>query len=441
MDERQDAGAGAVEVKLEARPERVLIRQGGGHRHVDYVVRVSAAPREQKRRRPALALALVLDRSGSMSGDKLATAKQAALALLERLEERDQVAVVVYDSHIDTIQPTAPATGQVKAAVRAALKGVHARASTALYDGWLTGCRAIAEDRAAGEQSRSARCLLLTDGLANMGPTDPEQIAAQAAGNRENAGISTSTFGIGANYDEHLLGPMAVADGGQFHHLRSVRDMAVTFAGELSELLAVAAGQVRLELQVEPALNVDLVSDYWVSAGAERGQLAVAVGDLCSGEERHIVVRLGFPRRDERDGWPVRARLVWSAGGAEQAGDWLETRFRYAGKQECDAERRDAAAMHWVGLHHVERAKREATERSRRGDLSGARDVLHGVARCVVGYAKDDSALHAALDELEEVQREVTDAPVSAMYAKEMRYRTQRSSRGQRDHRADDPEE
>jgi Ca-activated chloride channel family protein len=91
------------------------------------------------------------------------------------------------------------------------------------------------------------RCFLLTDGLANVGLTDLEQIAAQAAGVRTHAGVGTSTFGIGDDYAESLLGPMAVAGGGQFHHLRTPVDIARTFLGELAEMLCAAALNVLLE--------------------------------------------------------------------------------------------------------------------------------------------------------------------------------------------------
>ena len=88
--------------------------------------------------------------------------------------------------------------------MRAELSRIDARGSTALHEAWLTGCRLIAPDRA--QTGRLTRTFLLTDGLANVGLTDAEQIAVQAGEVRANAGIGTSTFGIGVDYDEGLLG-------------------------------------------------------------------------------------------------------------------------------------------------------------------------------------------------------------------------------------------
>src|SRR6185436_13178661 len=94
--------------------------------------------------RPPLAISLVLDRSGSMHGDKIETARRAALAVLDRLEASDRVAAVIFDDRIDVLQTGAPATREVKARLRAELSAVAARGNTALHEGWLTGCRAIA---------------------------------------------------------------------------------------------------------------------------------------------------------------------------------------------------------------------------------------------------------------------------------------------------------
>jgi Ca-activated chloride channel family protein len=384
-----------------------------------------------------------------MSGPKLATAKRAALAVLDRLDERDRVAVVVFDSQVDVLQPAAPVTAALKASVREALGAVRARSSTALHQGWLSGCHAIAADTAApapaagfgaGPGPAIARCFLLTDGLANVGLTDPEQIATEAAGVREHAGVGTSTFGIGDDYDEALLAPLAAAGGGQFHHLRTAEEIARTFAGELGELFAVAAAGAALDVETDPGVSADVVSAYWTRAetAGPATRLTVAVGDLLAGEERHVVVRFAFPVSPS--GGPgglcrVRARVRWTAAGIEQATPWVELGFGYATHAACDAEPRDPGVMHWVGLDHADRARREATEHSKRGDLAGARNALRRVARRLSAYAAGDEALEASLGELRDYERVAADRHVAPAAAKEAWYQTQRRSRGQRDHR------
>ena len=421
------AGAANQGVTLESRPERRLIRNSGSHRHIDFSIRVKDALPQARPQRAPLTIALVLDRSGSMAGDKLPTAKRAALAVLDRLDERDEVAVVVFDSTVDVLQPAATATDKTKQRIRQALARIEARASTALYEGWLTGCQAIASDGAGPRPDAVARCFLLTDGQANVGVIDPEEIASAAAGIRERAGIGTSTFGIGRDYNESLLGPMAVAGSGQFHHLRSAEEIVNTFVGELGEMLAVAASKVRLELDGGSDITAEVISSYRASQplpGTSR--VTVPIGDLMAGEERHVIVRFGFPAHGELSERRIVARMLWSAGGVEYATPWQETRFTYADHAACDAERQsgmDGAVMHWVGLHHAERAKRVATDLNRRGDYEGARQTAEGVRRRIAEYASADADLRQAGAELESFGRQVHAAPLSEDVAKETHFR------------------
>lgn len=420
---------------LDAAPERIRIRPVTSYRHIDFRVKVAAHTTAKPDRTP-VTLALVLDRSGSMSGEKLATAKRAASAVLDQLDERDTIAVVVFDSQIDVVQRAAPATHEIKTRAIAALNAVEARASTALHEGWLTGCQAIASDSPAAQGRGPARCFLLTDGIANVGETDPEKIASDAAGVRERTGIATSTFGIGDDYQEHLLAPMAVAGAGQFHHLRSAADIAFALPGELGAALAAVASQVRLELLVDPGVGVDVVSRYWPSEVEPGSRWSIAIGDLMGGEERHVVVRFGFPPAGGLAGKVVRARLVWRAAGVEHATDWRAVQFTYADHQTCDLEARDASVMHWVGLHHADRAQIEAARLNRLGQFEAARDLVHRVARRIGEYAGGDPDLQRAYQELLALEHVVASQPLAAPVAKEMTYQRQRASRAQADYRA-----
>lgn len=427
--------SGGVTMTFEANPERRLVRPGGCYRHVDYRICVGRTSAETRAHREPLTLALVIDRSGSMNGGKLETAKSAALAVLDRLEEQDRVAVVVFDDKIDLLQRLAPVTPNLRDQMKASLGKVQARGMTALHEGWLTGCQAIAGENTSPSGQGMSRCFLLTDGLANVGLTGAEQMASQAADIRHKAGIGTSTFGIGPDYDEGLLGPMAVAGEGQFHHLRDGRDITSTFIGELGEILSVAARNVTIELAVGPDVEADVVSAYRPQPSPERRSLTIGVGDLLAGEERHVVVRFHLPAQHGQDGQAVRARLLWNDGKFAGATDWQETGFSYADDRACDAERRAPAVMKVVALHHAERAKLEATALNRRGDLTGARKRVHGVIKRIQSYAHGDADLLQAIDDLETVETRVACDALPPMESKDITYHSQRTSRGQRDHR------
>lgn len=428
-----------MNISLTMRPERRFIRTSGGSQHIDFFIHVDHVPSKANSDRMPLALALVLDRSGSMQGEKIATAKRAVLAVLERLEERDSAAIVVFDDHIDIVQALAPVSEKYKARARAALTDIQARANTALHEGWLIGCKAIASEGTPAQPTKVSRCFLLTDGLANVGITDPEQIASEAAGIRDHAGISTSTFGVGIDYNEALLGPMAVAGGGQFHHLRTAQEITTTFVGELGALLTVAATQARIEIETEPGTSLDLVSSYWAQpSGGSVSRQSIAVGDLQSDEERHVIVRFTFPAQNKQDGRRVRTRLVWTAEGKEQSTDWQEVYFSYADSHICDSEPRDPSVMHWVGLHFADQAHREALVMNQQGNLQGAHNKLMGTVAALQEYAGNDQELQAEIQATQAAVAPMSQAPVAPSVAKESYFQKQNRSRGQKDRRGPD---
>ncbi len=412
----RDGEQNAAMVRLNLRPERRLIRRTGSSRHVDFVIDASAPPIERTDR-PPVSVALVIDRSGSMQGEKLQTAKRAALTVIDRLGAQDEVAVVVFDDHVDVVQPAAPVDNEVKARVRAELNRIAARASTDVHAGWLVGCQQIAAERAE-RPDRLARCFLLTDGQANRGVVDFERIAAEAGGVWQHAGITTSTFGIGADYDERLLGPMAVAGGGQFHHLRNAREIATAFVGELGGLLGVIASRATLEIEADDGATPEIISRFPFSAQGARRWTAV-VGDLVGGEQRHLVVRFTFPAPGAAESIGVRGRLVFTVAGESRATDWQEVRFSPADHRECDAERYDIPTMRWVARHHADWALIEAVDLNLQGEYEAARHRLRAVARRIQQYAGEDTELLAIVAELMEGESQFQDAPMPALPRKE----------------------
>jgi Ca-activated chloride channel family protein len=416
-------------------PERRLIAPSGSFRHVHFHIEVAAQPVAPTSTRPPLTIGLVLDRSGSMHGQKIATARTAAVSVLDRLREQDRVAAVIFDHQIDVLQEAAPATAEVKARLRAELSSVQARGNTALHEGWLTGCRVIAPE--AMTDDRLSRCFLLTDGLANVGVTDAEQIAAQAADVRANAGIGTSTFGIGLDYDEGLLGPMAVAGGGQFHHLRDASEIASTFLGELGELLAVAARNVCLELQGGSGMTAELVSAYWLSSQlSAETRWVISLGDLLAGETRDVVVRIGFLGAAQPAHQVLRARLRWTDASGEHTTQWTAVVFETANDAMRHTERADPNVLRVVGVHHAERAQRRAIELSRGGDVDGARKLLQAVAGRIAEYAGSDAQLQGALSALRAAEQDLQAQGYAPMAAKEAYYGSQLRTRSQRDLRS-----
>jgi len=281
---------GTRDAALRVRPDRRFIRANGrSERFLLVDIVAPTVPADPNRRRSPVNLSFVLDRSGSMGGqNKLGLAKQAVVEAIHRLESEDRFSVVTYDDQIEVAIATATALPGDRSRAAEGLRDVQARGSTNVHGGWLAGCEQVA----AGLQPDGVnRVLLLTDGLANVGITDHEELTRLAAELRTR-GITTSTFGVGTDFDETLLQGMADAGGGHFYFIGDVAQMRDHITSEVGETLEVVAREVVLELRVPDSITVEALSPFRVEQRA--GTAKVFLGDMVSGQVISIVLRVTF---------------------------------------------------------------------------------------------------------------------------------------------------
>ena len=179
---------------------------------------------------PDLNIALVLDRSGSMSGAKLEAAKIAATQLVQRMAPEHKASLVVFDHNVTTLAEGATADD---ALLSASIADIIEGGSTNLSGGWLQG-RTLASKARDGDRSVN-RIILMTDGQANQGITD-HSVLSQMCAEAARDGISTSTVGFGEDYDEDLLKGMADAGRGNAWYIERVDQASMVFLEEIEEI-------------------------------------------------------------------------------------------------------------------------------------------------------------------------------------------------------------
>ena len=206
---------------------------------VDLLVRVQAPPRpETLAERKPLNLAVVLDRSGSMSGPPLDEARRCAAMIVDRLEPRDRAALVVYDDAVRVLVPATPAAD--RAVFHQAIAAITEGGTTNLYGGWLAGNEQMIP---LARGAATTRVLLLSDGQANSGITNPDAITRQCA-ERADAGITTSTYGLGRHFNEELMIGLANAGRGNSYYGETAEDLMDPFAEEFDLLAGLCAREI-----------------------------------------------------------------------------------------------------------------------------------------------------------------------------------------------------
>jgi Ca-activated chloride channel family protein len=257
----------------------------GHDNELDVLVRIQApdAPAELPKRNP-LHLSLVIDRSGSMSGQPLDEAKRCAEFVLDGLQPTDRLSVVAYDDHVHTLVPTTPLDD--KESVRRAIRAIDSGGSTDLHGGWFRGAETLAPHATDGSTSR---VILLSDGCANHGLVEHDPIYAQCA-DFARAGVTTSTYGLGRSFNEELMIGMAKHGHGSSYYGQTADDLMDPFREEFELLNALCARRLRLEIEPAPGVRAKLLNDYVAD-----GQNAWLLPNLAFAGEAWAVVRLRIP--------------------------------------------------------------------------------------------------------------------------------------------------
>lgn len=239
-------------------------------------------------------LVVVLDRSGSMSGQKIHDARLAVLRLIERLTSNDRLAVVAYSNGVSTVWPLTSMTDAHRNQAAAAVRQVFTGGGTNLGGGLSEGISALMQ---APARKRQRKLILISDGLANQGITDPMALGKMAAGAAEH-NFTVSTVGVGLDFNEILMTTIADHGAGRYYFLEDPRTFARVFDKELLATRTVAASG--LEIRIPQADGVRLINAGGYPIATQGNSAVVRPGDLLSGQQRTLYLTFQVPTDKER---------------------------------------------------------------------------------------------------------------------------------------------
>jgi Ca-activated chloride channel family protein len=236
--------------------------------------------------RAPLSMVLVIDRSGSMAGEKIDNVRLAAQRMIKRLSAGDQLGIISYGTDVSVDLPLTGLDDKTRLRAQRVVNALEEGGGTNIDGGLRAAARLLNDEAIAG---RVARVILLSDGQATEGERRISKLAQHGA-SLQQRGIGLSTLGVGLDYHEDLMERLAVEGGGRYHYLKRSSMLGAILSDELQHASQVVARDVTLQLPADlGGLRVAAAPGHRL----ELGQVAsLPLGSLASGEVRHVLVRL-----------------------------------------------------------------------------------------------------------------------------------------------------
>ena len=370
---------------------------------------------------------VVLDRSGSMSGHRLEAAKRALIDLVARLDDRDTFGLVSFDDTAQVVVPAGRVADHGRDRLTRLIAGIEPGGMTDLSGGYLRGL----QEARRGAGPAGATIVLLSDGHANAGITDPVALR-QVASNAGAQAITTSTIGIGHGYDQDLLAEIATGGNGNHSFAADADSAAAALLAEIEGLLTKTVQAASLLIApTSDVTGIGILND--LPSHPVSGGIMVELGDFYSGETRRLLLELHIP--------------VMAALGLAQVAELTLTYVELPAltqhtvtlpvsvnvvPADVAAQRVPAPEVHREKLLlSAQQAKRASEDALARGDYDTARATLDGAATALAGMppAAVDDEVAAEIAWLHQTRDNLTDWDANYT-SKRLRAEANRKSRG-----------
>jgi Ca-activated chloride channel family protein len=283
------SAAAAAPITLEASLRNRQLDSQEGDTYLRVSVKAQAIHLDK---RLPMNLAVVIDRSGSMSSEgpsgseKMADAKKSAQFLIDQLDERDTLTVVSFDDGAEVLASAAHMTPANRERAQHAIDPLFARGGTDMIAGLGAGIAQVTER--LGQQEQVNRVILISDGVPNV-----EQGLLEMARQAQGKGIGISTLGVGTDYNENLMTGLANAGNGGYYFVADASKLPSIFSRELHSLMAVVARNAALKIEFGSGVKPTKVYGYDAQVGAE--STIIRLGDLVGGQTSEVLLRLHHP--------------------------------------------------------------------------------------------------------------------------------------------------
>ncbi|MEO5722115.1 MAG: VWA domain-containing protein [Chthoniobacterales bacterium] len=399
------AALATPDVTLRVAPDRDYVYRPGP-REVILQVEIEGRQADDARRAP-MNLSIVLDRSGSMEGAKIEKARQAAAMAVDKLGDDDFFSLVTYDNETNLlIAPERIGGRDHRADLKARIHRIQPGGSTALHAGVVMGAKQV---RRFFEKERVNRVILLSDGIANVGPSNTSDLASLGRELRGD-GIAVSTIGLGDDYNEDLMTALAEASNANYYYVKDAEKLPGVFAQELGSARSLLARSIVIRINAPDGVRLKEVIGRPEIDCHDR-VVEIKLPELFGSEKRRFLVRAVAEGRgtDAIEAAAVELNYAGLDGAAAPAQrQAVKVAFTDDEKKADASIRMEVAREHNVVQNRL--AKEMAVKLADEGKAKDAVAVLRKQAAAnaaapaamqVPGLAEENQKLEAAASEID----------------------------------------
>lgn len=369
---------------------------------------------EVKAKKTPVNLSLVIDKSGSMQGEKIAKVKEAACMIAGMLKPYDIFSLVAFNDKAEVIVPAAK--GADLDGFENLITKIMATGNTNLDEGYRVGLELACECNGIG----TSRVVILSDGQANVGQTSPVELAKLARGFREKE-ISTTTFGVGYDFDENLLALIAEEGGGSANFIEHPYQAAEVFREELDDLRSIVC--TGTTVRFNPAQSV--VSYVQLNNYPETDSQGWLIGDIYATRERRLILELVVKTGEEAAELNIGDFFLYSPSlpeGKLGIARKIPVVLPVIMEKEFEGYRPDHEVTVEASLLAIGRAKREAMELARRQQFVEAANLIDTYIEALFGLGLHDPELDLELERLKERSWQLRNRGAAYFNAAEQKY-------------------
>ncbi len=276
-------------IRIESRlSQSKLVQHGSNTVFLDISFNPPAIGRLQPKR--ATDMIIVLDRSGSMSeARKMPFAKAAIRDVLGRLSEHDRFALVSFADHAIVHSPLVSIHHANRDYLFDVVNHIRASGNTNMGDGLNNALKLLAHN----DGHRARKVLLLSDGQANQGITDPKRLS-RIASRLTDHGAVLSTIGMGLSFNENLMAQLADYGMGHYSYLEDLSGLGQILAKDLQDSRQIYANSSTLDIELGAGVSLNDAGGYPISR-IDGSTLRITTGQMLANTRKHFIISFNVP--------------------------------------------------------------------------------------------------------------------------------------------------